>query len=193
MLTVLVVLMVGCAQATDPMPPPPPPPAVTYTVTFDVDGGSAVASQTIVEGKCATQPTAPTKTGYTFGGWNFEFDTPINDDKTVYANWSINTYTINFSVSSLAFKAVDSTTVVFGGTATLTAAVEKDPTWHFTGWSTKGRELDGNIDNTPEYCVGKSLEYPHNPIDSVEFEMTADMIPTDGSLIITLYACGDSW
>jgi len=42
----------------------------TYTVTFNSDGGSAVASITgIASGATITATAAPTKTGYTFDGW----------------------------------------------------------------------------------------------------------------------------
>ena len=39
------------------------------TVTFDSKGGTAVASQTVLRGQTAAAPAAPTKVGYTFGGW----------------------------------------------------------------------------------------------------------------------------
>ena len=70
----------------------------TYTVTFDADGGSTVASQTVRYGATATEPTAPTKeatatTRYTFAGWyngdtEFDFATPITDDITLKAKWN---------------------------------------------------------------------------------------------------------
>lgn len=43
--------------------------ANTRTVSFDSQGGSSVASQTVNYNAKATKPTDPTKTGYTFGGW----------------------------------------------------------------------------------------------------------------------------
>ena len=43
---------------------------VTYTVTFNANGhGTAPAAQSVEYGGKATQPTAPTASGYTFGGW----------------------------------------------------------------------------------------------------------------------------
>ena len=67
-----------------------------YTVTFDTDGGSAVAEQTVEEGKKAVKPENPTKDGFTFAGWyrdkdltqEFDFDEPITADTTVYAKWA---------------------------------------------------------------------------------------------------------
>ena len=40
-----------------------------YTVTFDSNGGSAVAAQNIEAGQKATKPADPTKSGYDFKGW----------------------------------------------------------------------------------------------------------------------------
>ena len=70
----------------------------SYTVTFDKNGhGTAPAAQTVKEGYKATEPTAPTAEGYTFGGWykekaatnawNFSTDT-VTKDTTLYAKWT---------------------------------------------------------------------------------------------------------
>ena len=69
---------------------------VTYTVTFNADGGTPQpVSQTVVSGQKATVPTAPTKTGYTFKGWfkdstEFDFNTPITGNITLVAKWEQN-------------------------------------------------------------------------------------------------------
>lgn len=69
------------------------PSPVTYTVTFDSNGGSDVPSQEIEEGNKATKPSDPVKDGFTFDGWldnnsdAFNFDTPIMSNITLYANW----------------------------------------------------------------------------------------------------------
>ncbi|QSB11892.1 InlB B-repeat-containing protein [Lysinibacillus fusiformis] len=72
---------------------------VTYTVRFDVDGGSAVSNQTVTHEGKASQPTsAPTKADYTFGGWYtnnayttpYNFDTAITANTVIYAKWISN-------------------------------------------------------------------------------------------------------
>ncbi|MGE7110557.1 InlB B-repeat-containing protein, partial [Lysinibacillus sp. NPDC047702] len=68
------------------------PVIVMHTVSFDVAGGSAVSNQTVANGGKASQPTpAPTKAGYTFGGWytSDTYTTPYNFDNTITANTSI--------------------------------------------------------------------------------------------------------
>ncbi|MDO5329245.1 MAG: InlB B-repeat-containing protein [Coriobacteriia bacterium] len=72
-------------------------PTTAHTVTFDSKGGSAVDSQTVEDGECAKEPTAPTKEGYKFAGWfdedtstttPFNFTTPIKSDLTLTAHWT---------------------------------------------------------------------------------------------------------
>ncbi len=66
------------------------------TVTFNSNGGSSVASQTVADGSKATKPADPTKSGYTFGGWYtdsacttaFDFNTVVTSDITLYAKWT---------------------------------------------------------------------------------------------------------
>lgn len=69
-----------------------------YTVSFNSDGGSSVASQTVESGKTAVEPKSPTKAStetatYTFAGWYngtnpFDFTTPITADITLTAHWT---------------------------------------------------------------------------------------------------------
>ncbi|HHV98444.1 MAG TPA: hypothetical protein GXX36_02525 [Clostridiaceae bacterium] len=78
-------------------------PQITYTVTFDKNGGDTEASPAKIEvisgGTVGTLPTAPTRSGYTFKGWNtqangngtvFTAATVVTGAITVYAQWSIN-------------------------------------------------------------------------------------------------------
>ena len=67
----------------------------TFTVSFDTQGGSTVPAQTVSYGGKVTEPVAPTKTDYSFTGWyngdtQWDFDTPVTDDMTLYAKWTPN-------------------------------------------------------------------------------------------------------
>ena len=71
-----------------------------YTVTFQSEGGSEVASQ-IRANAPAARPADPTKEGYTFIGWyngesEWDFETPVTADLTLTAKWQVNQYTITF-------------------------------------------------------------------------------------------------
>ena len=71
-----------------------------YTVTFQSEGGSEVASQ-IRANAPADQPADPTKEGYTFIGWyngesEWNFVDAVATDLTLTAKWQVNQYTITF-------------------------------------------------------------------------------------------------
>lgn len=71
-----------------------------YTVTFQSEGGSEVASQ-IRANTPATRPADPTKEGYTFIGWyngeeKWNFADAVATDLTLTAKWQVNQYTITF-------------------------------------------------------------------------------------------------
>jgi len=77
-----------------------PEPAITFTVTFDSQGGSSVESLTgVMPGSTITKPSTPERPGYTFGGWykeaacinpwNFSVDT-VTENITLYAKWIYN-------------------------------------------------------------------------------------------------------
>ena len=116
----------------------------TYTVTFDKNGGDTEADPTTKTathgGNVGTLPTAPTRACYTFTSWNtkangsgtkFKATTAVTADITVYAQWTINSYTVTFD--SQGGSAVDPQTVNKGGKATEPTA----PTWGgyiFGGW-----------------------------------------------------------
>ena len=113
----------------------------TYIVTFETNGGSAVASQTIVDNGTATTPTAPTKTGYTFAGWytdagctnSYDFLAAVTESITLYAKWTVNTYTVTFNTDG--GSAVDSQTVNYNSTATTPTEPTKEG-YTFAGWYT---------------------------------------------------------
>ena len=68
-----------------------------YTITFDTAGGSEVAPITQDYGTTITPPAAPTRTGYTFAGWDKTIPTTMPaGDMTITARWQVNQYTITF-------------------------------------------------------------------------------------------------
>lgn len=74
------------------------PPVVEeekFTVTFNSDGGTTVPAQSVEKGKKATEPTAPTKEGYTFDGWyngstKYNFNDAVTGNLTLTAHWTAN-------------------------------------------------------------------------------------------------------
>ena len=68
-----------------------------YTITFDTAGGSEVPSITQDYGTAITPPAAPTRTGYTFAGWDKTIPATMPAENiTLTARWTVNQYTITF-------------------------------------------------------------------------------------------------
>ena len=106
-----------------------------YTVTFQSEGGSEVASQ-IRANTPADQPADPTKEGYTFIGWyngesEWNFETPVTADLTLTAKWQINRYTITFDTAG--GSEVAPITQDYGTTITAPANPTKTG-YTFAGW-----------------------------------------------------------
>ncbi len=121
--------------------------ADTYTVTFDAQGGSTVASQDVAKNGKVTKPTDPTRTGHTFGGWykeaacttawNFDTDT-VTGNITLYAKWTPvkKNYTITLNPNGGTLSG--DTTVITNDDGKL-ATLPADPTrtdYTFLGWYT---------------------------------------------------------
>jgi uncharacterized repeat protein (TIGR02543 family) len=78
---------------------------VEYEVLFDSQEGSAVDGVKVASGMKLVQPSSPTRTGYSFGGWykekecvsawNFDADV-VTGSTTLYAKWVVNGYAVSF-------------------------------------------------------------------------------------------------
>ena len=103
-----------------------------YTITFDTDGGSAIEPITQDYGTAITAPAAPTKTGYTFAGWDREIPTTMPaGDMTIKANWAVNQYTITFDTDG--GSTIDPITQGYG--TAITAPADPIKTGYtFAGW-----------------------------------------------------------
>lgn len=163
-----------------------------YRVVFQTAYGTAPAEQKVALNGKATKPADPTATGYIFKGWytsqlytaEFDFNTPIAADTTLYAKWD-EIYTVTFNVGGHG-TAPAAQKVENGGKATK----PENPTakgWRFDGWytdekCTAGYDFDKAVTaNTTLYAKWTqlfTLTFETNggtKIDSVE--------APDGSLV----------
>ena len=117
---------------------------MTYTVTFDSNGGSAVEQQTVQSGSTASIPVKPVRAGFTFGDWMldghvYNFSTPVTKNITLVASWTKNsqpviTHNIVFDVdggsSPVSPKSADN-----GSSFTLPSYDGTKDGYRFGGWT----------------------------------------------------------
>ena len=102
-----------------------------YTISFDTGGGTAVDQITGTYNTAVTAPAAPTRTGYTFAGWDTEIPEKLTEDLTITAQWTINQYTIRFVDGD---DEIASITQDYGTSVTAPAAPTRTG-YTFDGWS----------------------------------------------------------
>ena len=112
-------------------------------INYNLNGGTAGASAP-TEGEYGSTVTVsnPSKTGYTFAGWDVSGkDASIDDtnltigtsDITLSAKWNINTYTITYNLDGGAFENDMPTEAEYGSTIILEKPIKEG--YVFVGWS----------------------------------------------------------
>ncbi len=163
----------------------------TYSITYDLDGGTASGNPdfyTVESSTITLNP--PTRTGYTFIGWsgtdlsgsdNLTVTIPTGSigNRSYTAHWSLNTYSITYDLDGgTAFRNPDSYTVE---SAAITLNEPTKAGYVFTGWS--GTDLVGEDNLTvtiPAGSIGDRRYTAHwefdptiiaalNPTPNVEF------------------------
>lgn len=142
-----------------------------YTVTFDTQGGTPVASQTVTENGTVTRPSDPTRDGYTFKGWTldgqpYDFGTPVTGNLTLTAVWEENktptpvTHKVTFDTNG--GSAVDPQTVDDGATAVKPADPTRDG-YTFNGWTLDGKPYDFSRPVTGDITLEAQWERNETP------------------------------
>ena len=113
----------------------------SYKVGFNTNGGSTIATKTVEYDTAVTEPSDPTKAGYTFVGWYtdreltkaYDFSGKVTRSFTLYAKWTINSYKVGFNTNG--GSRISTKTVKYNGTVTKPS----NPTrtgYTFGGWYT---------------------------------------------------------
>jgi len=106
----------------------------TFTVEFKDYDGTVLSSELVGYGESATAPSNPTRTGYTFAGWDDLSYVFVESDLVITATYTANTYIVYFNPNTGSVSPT-SKTVTFG------SAYGSLPTptrtgYTFNGWFT---------------------------------------------------------
>ena len=111
-----------------------------YTVSFQTNS-SAIPLMEVDEGSLITEPPAPTREGYTFTGWNFDFSAPITGNTAITANWRANTYTVTLDAAG---GSVSETTQTVTYDAVADLPVPTKESYQFLGWYHGDTKFEGS-------------------------------------------------
>ena len=133
--------------------------AISYTITFNKNGGSGgTDSCDIIYGGTPSRITVPSRTGYTFEGYyttQSGGDKYFNADgsyakgtwnetsgKTLYAQWSVDTYTITFDAAGGTFNGTTTQKVTYPSKISTPSTKPVKHGKRFVGWYKNGAPYD---------------------------------------------------
>lgn len=134
----------------------------SYTVTYDANGGSGAPSKQTkwYDTSITLSSEKPTRTGYTFSGWNTNASGTgtsyssgatysSNASVTLYAVWTAKTYTVKFDANG-GSGAPSNQTKTHGVSLTLSSTKPTRTNYTFKGWGTSASST------TVSYAAGAS-------------------------------------
>ena len=161
-----------------------------YSISYNANGGSGAPSSHIkLYGSTATlSSTVPTKTGYTFSGWNTNADGTGtsyakgasytgNANVTLYAQWTPNTYTITYAMNGGTKGTNAPTSGTFDKVLTI-----NNPTK--SGYTFKGWTFNGNTSTVKYGSSSTSVSTAwSNTSTKVDKEYFINLTPTNGATV----------
>ena len=146
-----------------------------YTITFDSKGGSAVTSLNVKFNHKVNEPQDPTRTGYTFLGWDtdptdpdltkvYDFNTAVTGDVTLYAKWVAKNVTVKFDLNYENQEAT-ATTQTYHSYYNLGTAPTREG-YVFLGWFTANTAGEEVLANTYVTNENEHTLYAHWEEDS---------------------------
>lgn len=138
-----------------------------YRVTLNVNDGTIGENVTdYTYGTAVTLPV-PTKNGYKFEGWydNAEFtgvtvteiSAAATGDKTYYAKWVAEQYTITFNTDGGAFVETPISSYIYGTTATLPVPTKNG--YKFEGWYDNAEFTGTALTEISDRAIGDKVFY----------------------------------
>jgi uncharacterized repeat protein (TIGR02543 family) len=124
-----------------------------YTVTFVDYNGNVIGTDGVLYGGEAVAPTVPDREGYTFTGWDSDFDN-VTANITVTALYRINTYTVTFV--NYDGTELDTQTVDWNTAATAPAVPDREG-YTFTGWDVTFDKVTADLTVTAQFTRNETI------------------------------------
>lgn len=149
----------------------------TFTVRFLDWNNDVLDTQTVDYGGSATPPNDPTRTGYTFNGWNGTY-TNITANTDITATYTINTYTVRFL--DWNGDVLDTQIIDYGSDATPPSNPTREG-YNFTGWSGSYTNIISDTDITAQYSIKtftvRFLNWDNSVIDTQTINYGSNATP----------------
>ena len=110
-----------------------------YTVTFKDHDGSTLKTQTVQSNDnnyCAIPPSDPTRTGYTFTGWDGGYCN-FTSNITVTAKYAANQYKVKYNGNGATVGSMSDSSHTYDQSKELNKNTFFRVGWKFLGWNTK--------------------------------------------------------
>jgi uncharacterized repeat protein (TIGR02543 family) len=180
-----------------------------YTVTFDAGDGDIIHTETVEYDKTVEKlPSPPTKEGHLFESWFTEKDggdeefnakTKVKEDTTVYAKWSVTTYTVKFYASD--GDIIHTETVEYDKTVEKLPSPPTKEGHLFESWFTKkdGGEEEFNAktkvkENTTVYAkwkpIGDIIDGMSNELSDLKNDIERVKKDVSNDLVLLLVITG---
>ena len=181
MVFALALALSGCSDSfAGPGPIPQPQPGL-FTVTFNGNGGTpASTTATVNPGAMAAEPADPTFSGWVFVGWfshqttgvsPFNFYTPIWQDTTLWARWSLNPHRVTFNLQGGSWHRENHVYVDAGNEVPRLSNPTIEGNFVFGGWFTHPTDKDTQWEFSTPVTAPVTLFAHWEPYVRVTFQM----------------------
>ena len=150
--------------------------ALSFTITFETNGGTSISSIARNTDQTLNLPTNPTRVGYTFAGWftnagltsSFSASVMPPNDVTLYAKWVINSHSLTWVVDGRVYTSA----VQFAESIEDLLPTPTKYQHEFLGWARTGTTLiDISTFTMPDEQVTLTAIFRDN-VDPVIFTVT---------------------
>ena len=153
----------------------------SYTVTFQSNGGTEIATQLVEAGGVASEPKEPERDGFEFSGWYtqeefgeeylYDFTEPVTENITLYAGWTsdpVATFYWNYDGAPEFYSKV-----IFkdGGRIVAPADPDRGDGYSFDGWYAD-EDCTVMFDPAANYSGSRSFyaKWTKQPVATYTFE-----------------------